>query len=173
MVGQKTVCFWNISIWTSSFQFSITFLRAHVVFFCFSQNRQPHTRDQRPKKKTLMLSLRAEYTMLRDQKRKYRAREERETVTDLGRALEKRKPRIVLLSTSAARALSYLYWCSWLRRVTVNRSSTSSRVRPSSRTAPSYFCFLRSWWKSCYHIRCFMDGELGATVSTTLYLTRL
>ena len=37
-------------------------------FFCFSQNRQPHTRDQRPKK-ALVLSLRVEYTRLRDQKK--------------------------------------------------------------------------------------------------------
>ena len=41
------------------------------VFFCFSQIRQPHTRDQRPKKKALVLSLRAGYTKLRDKKKTY------------------------------------------------------------------------------------------------------
>ena len=46
----------------------LSLVRAHV-FFCFSQNRQPHTRDQRPKQKGLVLSLRAEYTRLRDQKK--------------------------------------------------------------------------------------------------------
>ena len=39
------------------------------AFFCFSQIRQPHTRDQRPKK-ALVLSLRAECTRLRDQKKR-------------------------------------------------------------------------------------------------------
>ena len=34
-------------------------------FFCFLQIRQPHTRDQRPKK-ALVLRLRAEYLKLRD-----------------------------------------------------------------------------------------------------------
>ena len=33
--------------------------------FCFLQIRQPHTRDQRPKK-ALVLRLRAEYLKLRD-----------------------------------------------------------------------------------------------------------
>ena len=51
------------------------------AFFCFSQICQPHTRDQRPKNKTLVLSLRAGYARVRD-KKTYWAREERETVTD-------------------------------------------------------------------------------------------
>ena len=41
------------------------------------------------KKKALVLSLGAEYTRLRDQKKTYWTREERETVTDFGRVLEK------------------------------------------------------------------------------------
>ena len=39
------------------------------LFFCFSQIRRPHTQNQRPKQQPLVLSLRAGYTRLRDQKK--------------------------------------------------------------------------------------------------------
>ena len=79
--------------------------RAHVLF-CFSQNRQPHTRDQRPKKSALVLSLRAEYTRLRDQKNILNTRGTRNGNGFRPRSREKGGPGIALLSTSAVPALS-------------------------------------------------------------------
>ena len=67
--------------------------RTRLFFFCFSQIRQPHTRDQRPKTKALVLSLGAGYTRLREQKKTYWAREDRETVADFGRVLEEKGAR--------------------------------------------------------------------------------
>ena len=61
-----------------------------------------------------MLNLRAGYTRLRDQKKTYRAREERETVTDFGRVLEKKgaRYRIIVGSSNTQMPL----WSSWLKR---------------------------------------------------------
>ena len=52
-------------------------------------------------------------------------------------------------------------WSSWLRRLTVNQGSAVSRARPPFRSALFYYFLLGSWWKLCYHIRCFMHGELA------------
>ena len=146
--------------------------KGRLSLFCFSQIHQPHTRDQRPKTKALVISLRAECTMFRNQKI-YWSREERETVTDFGRVPEKKGASYRNIVNVGNPCSQLLLWLSWLTCLTVNRSRVSSRVRPPSLSAHFYFCLLLMAKIILLHPLLYAWGTYGATFSATLCLARL
>ena len=95
------------------------------------------------KKKALVLSLRAGYTRLRDQKKTYWAREERETVTDFGRVLEEKGAVIVLVECKTSfKCVQVLLY------ISVHRVAPS-RVHWCSKLHPLVFSVCFAVWRAC------------------------